>query len=117
MKDGVAVLSQRAKGEWDWSVAQLDIAGLTHDSVGIGTWNGEVGQAAMVLFEAFGAFGVQLARHLSTEVSELFAELGDLAFRLEVLEGAADGCIGQADGDGMEGVGVKIGTRLEDVDR
>ena len=115
MKDGVAVLSQRAEGEWDWSVAQLDIAGLTHDSVGIG--NGEVGQAAVVLFEAFGAFSVRLARHLSMEVSELFAELGDLAFRLEVLEGAADGCIGQADGDGMEGVGVEIGTRLEDVDR
>ena len=59
MKDGVAVLSQRAEGEWDWSVAQLDIAGLTHDSVGIG--NGEVRQAAVVLFEAFGAFGVRLA--------------------------------------------------------
>ena len=34
-----------------------------------------------------------------------------------MLEGAADGHIGQADGDGAEGVGIEVGVGLEDVDR
>jgi hypothetical protein len=43
-------------------------------------------------------------------------ELGDFTFGLKVLERAADGRVGQTDGDGAEGVRVEVSTGLEDID-
>ena len=50
------------------------------------------------------------------EIGELFAELFDLRFGLEMLEGAANGCVGETDGDGLEGAGVKLWVSLHDIE-
>ena len=50
------------------------------------------------------------------EVGELLAKLCDLALHLEMLEGVANGHVGQADGDGAEGVGVEVCASLKDSD-
>jgi hypothetical protein len=115
MEDGVALLAEGAECEGDRATAQFDVARLVHDVVGIG--DDEVGKSAMVLFEPFGALCVWLARHLGAEVSELLAELFDLSLGLEVLEGTADGRIGETDGDGAESTRVKLWVSLHDVER
>ena len=114
LEDGVALLAEGAECEGDGAVAQFDVARLAHDIVGVG--DDKVGESAVVFFEAFGAFGVWLAGHLRTKVSELFAELFDLRLGLEVLEGAADGRIGKADGDGAKGAGVEFRVSLHDIE-
>ena len=43
-------------------------------------------------------------------------ELLDLALGLEMLEGAADGRVGKADGDGAEGAGIKLWVSLHDIE-
>ena len=114
MEDGVAFLTQGAECERDRAIAQFDVARLAHNVVGVG--DDEVWESAVVLFESFGALGVGLARHLCAKVGEFFAELLDLRFGLEVLEGAADGCVGEADGNGAEGAGVQFGVSLHDIE-
>ena len=108
-------MSEGAECEGDGTVPQFDIARLAHDVVGVG--DDEVGESAVVFFEAFGALGVGLARHLRTEIGKLLAELFDLGPGLEVLEGAANGRVGEADGDGAEGAGVELWVSLHDVKR
>ena len=58
-----------------------------------------------------------MTRHLRTEIGKLLAELFDLGPGLEVLEGAANGRVGEADGDGAEGAGVELWVSLHDVKR
>ena len=41
----------------------------------------------------------------------------NLALGLEVLEGAANGRVGEADGDGAEGAGVELWVSLHDIER
>ena len=115
MEDGVAFLAESAQCEGNGAVAQLDIARLAHDIVGVG--DDEVGESAMVLLEPFGALGIGLAGHLRTKIGELLTELLDLGLGFEVLEGAADGRVGEADGDGAEGVGIELGMPLHDIER
>ena len=114
MEDGVVVLAEGAECERNGAIAQLDIARLAHDVVGVG--DDEVGESAVVLFKSLGALCVGLARHLCAEVSELLAELLDLGFGLEMLEGAADSCVGEADGDGAESARVELWVSLHDVE-
>ena len=109
-----AFLAEGAKCEGDRAIPQFDVARLAHDVVGIG--DDEIRELAMVFFETFGALGIGLARHLRTEIGELLAELFDLGLGLEVLKGAADGHIGEADGDGAEGAGVELGVPLHDIE-
>ena len=52
----------------------------------------------------------------SAEVSELLAELLDLGFCLEVLEGTADGHISEADGDSTQSSHVEFWVPLHDVE-
>ena len=92
----------------------MNIAHLAHDAVGVG--DDEAGEATVVLFEPVGALCVWLARHFRMEVSKLLAELFDLALCLQVLEGAADGRIGEADGDGVQGPSVEFGMSLHDIE-
>ena len=113
LKDGVALLAESAECEGDGAVAQFDITRLAHDVVGVG--DDEIGESAMIFFEPLGALCVGLTRHLRTEVSKLLAELFDLGFGLEMLEGAADGCVGEADGDGAESARVELWVSLHDI--
>ena len=114
LEDGVAFLAEGTEGERDRAIAQFDVARLAHDVVGIG--DDEIGEPAMVFLEPFGALCVGLTGHLGAEIGELLAELLDLGFRLEMLEGAADGRVGEADSDGAEGAGVKLWVSLHDVE-
>ena len=115
MEDGVAFLAQGAECERDRAIAQLDVARLAHNVVGVG--DDEVGESAVVFFESLGALGVGLTGHFCAEVGELLAELLDLRLGLEVLEGTTDGRIGKADGDGTEGAGVQLGMSLHNIER
>ena len=72
--------------------------------------------SAVILLESLGALCVGLTRHLRTKVSKLLAELFDLGFGLEVLEGAADSRVGEADGDGAESARVELWVSLHDVE-
>ena len=114
MKCGVVLLAEGAEREGDGAVAQFDIARLAHDIVGVR--DDEVGESAVILFESFGALCVGLTRHLRVKISELFAELLDLGFGLEMLEGAADSRVGEADGDGAEGARVELWVSLHDIE-
>ena len=114
MEDGIVVLAKSAKCEWDRAVAQLDVACLAHDIVGIG--DDEVGESAMVLLEPFGALCVGLTRHLCTKIGKLLAELFDLGLGLEMLECAANGCVSESNGDGVESARVEFGMSLHDVE-
>ena len=58
LEDGVAFLTEGAECKWDGAVAQLNVARLAHDIVGVG--NDEVGEPAVILFEPFGALCVGL---------------------------------------------------------
>ena len=107
-------MAQSAKRKGDWTVAQLDIMRLAHDSFGVR--DGEVREAAMIFFEAVRALCIGLTRHLSAEISKLLVELLDLVFGLKMLEGAADGCIGESHGDGAESAGIKFRMSLKDVE-
>ena len=107
-------MAESAECEGDRAVAQFDVARLAHDVVGVG--DDEVGESAMVLFKPLGALCVGLTRHLCVEVSKLLVELFDLCFGLEMLEGAANGCVGEPDGDGAEGTRVKFWMPLHDVE-
>ena len=51
------------------------------------------------------------------EIGKLLVELFDLGLGLEMLEGAADGRVGEANGDGAEGAGVELWMPLHDVKR
>ena len=53
---------------------------------------------------------------MGLKVCKLLTELHNLISGLEMLESAADGCVGEADGNGAEGVGFQAGAGLEDVD-
>ena len=114
VENGVILLAEGAECEGDGAVAQFDVARLAHDVVGVG--NDEVGESAVVLLKPFGALCVGLTRHLGAKVSELLAELLDLGFGLEVLEGAADSRVGEADGDGAESACVQFGVSLHDIE-
>ena len=114
MKDRVALLTEGAECKGDGAVAQFDVARLAHDVVGVG--NDEVGESAVILLESFGALCVGLTRHLCAEVSKLLAELFDLGFGLEMLEGTADSRIGEADGDGAESARVELWVPLHDIE-
>ena len=114
MEDGVAFLAESAECKWDWAVAQFDVARLAHNIVGVG--DDEVGESAIILFESFWALGVGLARHLCAEIGKLLAELFDLGLGFEVLECAADGRVGEADGDGAESARVELWVSLHDVE-
>ena len=52
LENGVIFLPESAEGEGNWAIAQFDVARLAHDAIGI--WDGEVGEAAVVLFEPVG---------------------------------------------------------------
>ena len=114
MKDGVAFLSQGTECERNRAVAQFNVARLAHDVVGVR--DDKVGESAVVLLESLGALCVGLTGHLHAKVSKLLAELFDLGLGLEMLEGTADGRVGEPDGDGTEGVGVELGVSLHDVE-
>ena len=114
MEDGVVLLAEGAECGGDGAVAQFDIARLAHDVVGIG--DDEVGESAVVLLKPLGALCVGLTRHLCAEISELLAELFDLGFGLEVLEGAANSRVSEADGDGAESARVKLWVSLHDIE-
>ena len=114
MEDGIAFLAEGAQCERDGAVAQFDVARLAHDIVGVG--DDEVRESAMVLFESFGALGVGLAGHLRMKIGELLVELLDLGLGFEMLEGAADGRVGEADGDGAEGACVELRMSLHDIE-
>ena len=58
LKDGVAIVAEGAECTRDWTIAQFDILGLSHDAISIG--DGEVGEMAMILLEALRAFAIQL---------------------------------------------------------
>ena len=114
LKDGVAFLAEGAECEGDGAVAQFDVARLAHDVVGVE--DDEVRETAVVLLESFGTLCVGLSRHLRAKIGELLAKLLDLGLGLEVLEGAADGRVGETDGDGAEGAGVELGVSLHDIE-
>ena len=115
MKDRVVFLAKGAQCERDGAVTQFDIARLAHDIVGIG--DDEVGESAMVFFKSVGALCIGLAGHLCAKIGELLTELFDLGPGFEVLEGAADGRVGESDGDGAKGTGVELWVPLHDVER
>ena len=114
MEYGVVLLAEGAECEGDGAVAQFDVARLAHDIVGVR--DDEVGESTVILLEPFGALCVGLARHFRAKISELLAELLDLGFGLEMLEGATDGCVGEADGDGAEGACFEFWVSLHDVE-
>ena len=114
MEDGVVLLTEGAECEGDGTVAQLDIARLAHDVVGIG--DDEVGEPAVVFFKPLGALCVGLTRHLCAKVSELLAELFNLGLGLEMLEGTADSRIGKTDGNGAKSARVEFRVSLHDVE-
>ena len=114
MEDGVIFLAEGAECEGDGAVAQLDIARLAHDVVGVG--DDEVGESAMILLKPLGALCIGLTRHLCAEISELLVELFDLGFGLEMLESAANSRVGKTDGDGAESTRVKFWVSLHDIE-
>ena len=114
LEDGVAFLTEGTEGERDRAIAQFNIARLAHDVVGIR--DDEIGEPAMILLEPFGALCVGLTRHLGAEIGELLAELFNLGFCLEMLEGAANGRVGEADSDGAKGAGVELWMPLHDIE-
>ena len=59
MEDGVAFLAEHAEGKGDGTVAQLNVACLTHDIVSVG--DDEVGEASMILLKSFRALRVWLS--------------------------------------------------------
>ena len=91
-------MAKSAEREGDWAIAQFDVAGLPHDAICIG--NSEIREVAMVFLETVGALHIWFMQHLGAKVGELLVELLDLPLGLEVLESTADGCVGEADGDG-----------------
>ena len=113
LENGVAFLPQGAKGEGDRAVSQFDVSGLAHNAIAVG--NDEVGESAVILLEPIRALCVGLAGHLGAEVGELLAKLLDLGLGFEMLKGAANGRVGQADGDGAEGAGIQLWVSLHDV--
>ena len=115
LENGVALLTESSKCKRDWAIAQLDVARLAHDTVGV--WDGEVGESAMVLFESVGALCVGLTRHFHSKIGELLVKLLDLGLGLEVLEGTADGHVGEANGDGAKGSSVEFRVPLHDIER
>ena len=114
LEDGVALLAEGAECEGDGTVAQLDVARLAHDVVGVG--DDEIGELAVVLLKPLGALCVGLTRHLCAKISKLLVELFDLGFGLEMLKGAADSRVGEADGDGVESTRIKFWVSLHDVE-
>ena len=108
-------MTQGTECKGDWAVAQFDIARLAHDAIRIG--DGKVGEAAVVFFKPFRALHVGLARHFSVEVSKLLVELLDLCLHFKVLEGAANGRVGETDGDGSKGARVELWVSLHNVER
>jgi hypothetical protein len=58
LKDGVAIMAEGAECTRDWTVAQFDIPGLSHDAISIG--DGEVRETAVILLEALRAFAIRL---------------------------------------------------------
>jgi hypothetical protein len=114
LENGVAFLAESTECKGDWAITQFDVARLAHDVVGVG--DDEVGESTVIFFESLGALCIGLARHLRTKISELLAELLDLGFGLEVLESAADGRVGEADGDGAKGARVELRVSLHDVE-
>ena len=114
MENRIVFLAQGAERERDRAVAQLDVARLAHDVVGIG--DDEVGESTVVFLKPFGTLGVGLARHFCAKIGKLLAKLFDLGFRLEVLEGTADGRVGEPDGDGAESARVKFWVPLHDIE-
>ena len=114
MENGVVLLAEGAECKGDGAVAQLDVARLAHDIVGIG--DDEVGESAVILLEPLGALCVGLTRHFCAEIGELLAELFDLGFGLEVLESAANSRVGEADGDGAESARVELRVSLHDIE-
>ena len=113
-EDGVAFLAEGAECERDRAIAQFDVARLAHNVVGVG--DDEVGESAVIFFKALRALSVGLARHFCAEVSKLLAELFNLLLGLEVLECAADGRIGETDGDGAESARVELWMSLHNVE-
>ena len=107
-------MTEGAERKGDRAVAQFDIARLAHDIVSVG--DDEVGESAVILLEPFGALCVGLTRHLRAEISKLLAELLDLGFCLEMLKGAADSRVGEADGDGAESARVEFWVSLHDIE-
>ena len=114
MEDGVVLLAESAECRGDGAVAQFDIARLAHDIVGVG--DDEVGESAVILLKPLGALCVGLTRHLRAEISELLAELFDLGLGLEVLEGATNSRVGEADGDGAQSARVELRVSLHNVE-
>ena len=114
MEDGVTLLAESAQCEGDRAVAQFDVARLAHDVVGVG--DDEVGEPTVIFLESFGALCIWLAGHLGTEVGELLAKLFDLGLGFEMLKSAADGRVGESDGDGAQGTCVELGVPLHDVE-
>ena len=114
LEDGVALLAEGAECEGDGAVAQLDVARLAHDVVGVE--DDEIGESAVILLKPLRAICVGLTRHLCAEVSKLLAELFDLGFGLEMLEGAADSRVGEADGDGAESTRIEFWVSLHDIE-
>ena len=114
LEDGVAVLAESAECEGDWAIAQFDVARLAHDIVGVG--DDEVGESAVVFFESLGALCIGLAGHLRTKVSEFLAELFDLGLGFEMLKGAADGRVGESDGDGAQGTRFELWVPLHNIE-
>jgi hypothetical protein len=107
-------LTQGSEGEGDRAVAQFNIASLMHNAVCVG--DGKVGEVAMVFFEAVGALCIGFVRHLSAEISKLLAELLDLSLGLEMLEGSANGCVGEANGNGAQSPSIEVGVPLHDIE-
>ena len=58
MKDRIAILAEGTECKGDWSIAQFDVSGLSHDTVRIG--DGEIREAAMIFFKAVWALSVRL---------------------------------------------------------
>ena len=114
LEDGVALLTKGAECKGDGAVAQFDVARLAHDVVGVG--DDEVGESAVILLESFGALCVGLTRHLHAEIGKLLAELFDLGFGLEMLEGATNSRVGEADGNGAESARVELWVSLHDIE-
>ena len=108
MENWVVLLTEGSECEGDWTIAQFDVARLAHDTVGVG--DGEIGETTVVLFKPLRALCVGFTRHLRAKIRELLMELSDFTLGFELLEGMANG-------NGSEGVGVKVGASLEDVDR
>ena len=112
--DRVTLLAEGTEGERDRASAQLDVARLVHDTVCVG--DDEIGESAVVFFEPFRTLCVQLTRYLRSKVGELLVELLDLTLGFEMLKSAANGRVGETDGDGLEGAGIELWVSLHDIE-